>query len=131
MKKQLKSFQYFAIINFPCDIYTMNKICILLISLFTISMTLPSCQSNTSPTNHSLPGSISGKELFEQNCVRCHGEEGDAAVNNAANLQLSKADTISIIHLVQQGRREMPSFEGVLKDSDIHKIANYVITLRK
>jgi mono/diheme cytochrome c family protein len=91
---------------------------------------LPSCQNN-STVNNSSPVPVSGKELFEQNCARCHGEEGNAGINNATNLQLSRADTISIIHLVQQGRKDMPSFEGVIKDSDIHKIAIYVFTLRK
>lgn len=93
-------------------------------------MFLWSCHNTTPVSNNpSLP--LSGKELFEQNCARCHGADGAAGINNATNLQLSRADTISIIHLVQQGRKDMPSFEGVLKDSDIHKIAGYVFTLRK
>jgi len=72
-----------------------------------------------------------GKELFQARCQACHGGEGSARNNNAANLQFSRLDSISIVQTIQNGRGTMPPFKDAIADSDIGHLAIYVKSLRQ
>jgi mono/diheme cytochrome c family protein len=69
--------------------------------------------------------------LFEQKCSLCHGNDGTAGIGNAANLQTSKADSITSFKIIMDGKSSMPSFKSQLSEQQIHKLANYVFSLRK
>lgn len=72
-----------------------------------------------------------GKEIFEQRCVACHGVYGNLRHENAANLQLSRLDSIGIVQTIQNGRNIMPAFKDAVPDSDIAKLEIYVKSLRR
>jgi cytochrome c6 len=72
-----------------------------------------------------------GKVLFEEKCVLCHGADGTAGISNAANLQKSKMDTISMIKVISNGKNTMPAFSEQLGTGEIEQITNYAFTLRK
>lgn len=68
-----------------------------------------------------------GKELFEENCIACHGEDGAGAPPNfpalAGNANLS--DEALIIRQVRAGKEAMPAFPD-LSAEDIAAVATYV-----
>jgi len=72
-----------------------------------------------------------GKELFEQRCINCHGLSGNKRNNNAADLQLTRLDSIGIINTIINGRGAMPMFAHVMPDSDMAQLELYVKSLRK
>lgn len=113
---------------------------ILAISVLVIS--LYACNSNNSssnnaieqtPVNDAIPNKvkINGQDIFEQKCATCHGSDGMAGIGNAANLQASKLDSISIAKMIANGKGEMPSFKGQLTKEELNDLSNYVIALRK
>lgn len=72
-----------------------------------------------------------GKQIFEQRCTVCHGEYGNLRNENAANLQISRIDSASIVMTINNGRGRMPSFAGAINDTDMNHLVAYVRSLRK
>lgn len=76
-----------------------------------------------------------GREVFEANCVACHGPEGKGQQDlGAPNLTdaswIYGSDEQSIFNSVHGGRQgHMPSWEGRLTPTDIKLLALYVGTL--
>ena len=66
-----------------------------------------------------------GKRLYGANCVPCHGTKGEGAHGEGAALKpsLTHADIVSI---ATTGRRDMPSFRGVLAPEDLADVAGYI-----
>ena len=87
-------------------------------------------QPTEAPATISAPNSA-GKAIFQSRCQPCHGMEGSAKSNNAANLQVSILDSLSITQTIKNGRGTMPPFQGGIADSDIAHLAIYVLSLRK
>ncbi|MGN6567367.1 MAG: c-type cytochrome [Flavipsychrobacter sp.] len=77
------------------------------------------------------PAIAAGQRIFEEKCVACHGSDGTAGIANAANLQVSKLDKVTIVHTVSNGRSGMPPFKAQLTETDLQDLADYLITLRK
>ena len=78
-----------------------------------------------------LAATMPGEQIFQQRCAPCHGLGGNARNENAANLQTSRIDSLSITQTIKNGRGIMPTFNGVLNDSDLAHLAVYVKSLRK
>jgi mono/diheme cytochrome c family protein len=77
-----------------------------------------------------LVNTTRGKELFQQKCAACHGANGDARNNKAADLSMTRLDSLGIATTVLNGRGTMPPFRGAIADSDLSGIIVYVRTLR-
>jgi len=74
---------------------------------------------------------INGKTMFEQKCAACHGSDGTAGIANAANLRITKLDSIAVVNTISKGKNNMPAFGSQLTPEEIKSIAGYVMTLRK
>jgi mono/diheme cytochrome c family protein len=103
---------------------------IVIISLFVMS-----CSSTESKTKTAQAEPLSvtettdkGKLLFEVKCAACHGSDGTAGIANAANLQTSKLDSISISRIIKNGKN---AFKGQLNGEEIEKVVGYFHVLRK
>jgi cytochrome c oxidase cbb3-type subunit 3 len=72
-----------------------------------------------------------GKPIFEEKCMACHGADGTAGIANAANLQTSKLDTMSVLQIITHGKNGMAAFKEQLGTGEIEQVTNYVFTLRK
>jgi len=72
-----------------------------------------------------------GKEIFQARCATCHGLDGNARNNNAANLQFTRLDSLSITQTIKNGKGSMPPFKDAIADSDIAHLAIYVKSLRQ
>ncbi len=99
----------------------------------SLSLFLVSCTGSETPSDTRNNPKIekSGHDLFESKCTACHGSDGTAGIGNAANLQLSRLDSSLVYKTISEGKNGMPSFNGSLTETEIHKIVNYVCTLRK
>ncbi len=71
-----------------------------------------------------------GAELFDENCMACHGETGKGGYGLPLNLQsfLKIADAGYLIRSMQYGRpmRGMPPYADILTDEEIRAIALFI-----
>jgi cytochrome c oxidase cbb3-type subunit III len=78
-----------------------------------------------------------GKEIFQTNCVACHGPEGKGnqalgAPNLTDRIWLYGSSEATIIETVSKGRQnQMPTFKDLLGEGKIHLLAAYVVSLSK
>jgi mono/diheme cytochrome c family protein len=127
-------------IVFVHSIIMQKKFCRQACALIFAVLLLSGC-SNSTPGNSSgsVPGPPSaagsvtsrGEEIFQQRCIACHGPNGNYRNNNAADLQLSRLDSIGIVNTIKNGRSPMPMFDGVIPDSDMAQLVHYVESLRR
>ncbi|MCW3071198.1 MAG: cytochrome c [Bacteroidetes bacterium] len=110
-----------------------HTILLLAILSILVGCSSPENKSATQQQTPSQPAEISdnGNNLFEEKCAACHGADGTAGIANAANLQISKLDTISVIRMITHGKSTMPAFAEQLDTGEIKQITNYVFNLRK
>src|SRR5688572_16345867 len=73
----------------------------------------------------------SGKEIFENKCARCHGDDGTKGRWGAKNLQKSRLDNEELIRIVSKGKNLMPSWEKRLSKEELNNVSGYVKGLRK
>ena len=73
-----------------------------------------------------------GKELFQQNCIACHGPEGKGnpavgAPNLTDDISLYGGGQMSLIETISKGRNGvMPAWGGFLGPETVHILAGYV-----
>jgi mono/diheme cytochrome c family protein len=71
-----------------------------------------------------------GRDLF-QNCVLCHkydGRGGPSEGGYGADLRVTKLSYEELIEVITNGRmsKGMPAFKGILDDSKIATLANFI-----
>lgn len=76
------------------------------------------------------PPLAAGLALFQQNCVVCHGPDGQRGLNGAHDLTKSNLNTAGRVYLVTNGLGKMPAFQGKLTDEQIRQVVAYSLTLR-
>ena len=74
---------------------------------------------------------LSGSEIFQQNCVSCHGAAGDLGSSGAKNLQMSTLTKEAIEDQVSNGKGMLSAYKNILSEEEIEHVAAYVLTLRK
>jgi cytochrome c6 len=86
------------------------------------------------PTLAQAGNPVAGKKVFEDNCVSCHGPDGVALVPGVPNFakgeRLEKPDS-QLLMTIQNGLNVMPSWRGVITDTQIADALSYARTLRK
>jgi mono/diheme cytochrome c family protein len=81
-----------------------------------------------------LPSYASGQEtigekLFLENCAECHQPSGEGVANvypALAGNNLVRGSAVDVALVLLIGRGEMPSFTGMIPNSEIAAIINYV-----
>lgn len=78
---------------------------------------------------------VSGSELFENNCARCHGSDGKGGKGpNLASAKRQakwKDSDEKLVKKITNGGMFMPSFGKKLKPEEIKAIADHVRTLKE
>lgn len=72
---------------------------------------------------------ISAEKLFLENCAECHQPNGQGIPNvypALAGNSLVKGSAVDVALVLLIGRGEMPSFAGMIPNSEIAAIINYV-----
>lgn len=87
-------------------------------------------QGQSTPTHFENSVSL-GKELFEQNCSKCHGYDGSKGKFGAKNLQKSTLTNEQYFRIIQKGKGIMPSWEKKLTREQIIDITSYIKTFKK
>jgi mono/diheme cytochrome c family protein len=100
-------------------------------TVFTASTFSPKVTGN----QLDLSTDISGAELFENNCARCHGSDGTGGKgpNLASEKKQAKwkESDEKLIKKITNGGLFMPSFGKKLKPEEIQAIADHVRTLKE
>ncbi len=73
---------------------------------------------------------ISGKELFEANCARCHGADGKAGLMGSKDLSKSKMDINEMMVIISEGKGLMTPYRDQLTEQQILEIARHVGTFQ-
>lgn len=79
---------------------------------------------------------MSGEKIYLQNCVSCHGKEGNLGVSNAADLSTSNLTLEQKIAIINTGSSNGvmqaygAKYGGSLNDQQIQKLVEYVETLK-
>ncbi len=85
--------------------------------------------------DHVAELAANGKGLFEQNCVACHGADGQGihamgAPNLTDSIWLYDGSREGILHALRSGlANEMPAQKELLREDKIHLLAAYVYSL--
>jgi mono/diheme cytochrome c family protein len=83
---------------------------------------------------------VDARGLFNENCARCHGENGRAKTFHGRLLGAQnltdpdfQADTsdAQIIHAIKTGPSVMPAFEKKLSSTEIDALATYVRSFKQ
>jgi uncharacterized membrane protein SirB2 len=72
-----------------------------------------------------------GITLYEQNCVRCHGDKGDAGLSGAIDLSRSNIGPNAKEAIIKQGKGAMPAYGTAMSQTQIDSLVVYIETLRK
>ena len=91
-----------------------------------------SCSSNSSSSENS-PKEISGKEVYNQWCVICHGENGNANIGGAKDLSTSSLSDDEKTHIIINGSENklMRGFKNDLSEQELRSLLNHLETLKK
>jgi len=67
-----------------------------------------------------------GKVVYEQNCIGCHGPEGNLNKSGANSLDESQLKLAGIKDMVRNGKNAMPAFESILSKQEVKAVSHYV-----
>lgn len=104
----------------------INSFVIILIGCWgVLSCSQPENKSNNNKTR-------SGKEIFTTICSSCHGLDGQAGINGAANLAKSNLNEAGMAYMIENGSlsSKMASYKGILSPDEITAVATYAATLK-
>jgi quinohemoprotein ethanol dehydrogenase len=84
--------------------------------------------TTTTATETAAAPAAGGAQLFSDNCESCHGQNGTGG-HVGPDLQKSPvAESLARVEKqIRNGGGAMPSFSGVLSDSEIDVVAQYVV----
>jgi mono/diheme cytochrome c family protein len=77
------------------------------------------------------PPILSGRQLFEKKCAKCHGKDGTKGLFGAKNLPASKLTDSELFNIIGNGKKIMPSWQKKLSMDEIGAVIEYIKTMRK
>ncbi len=111
----------FAIIGFK----KKNKI-LASLSFFLIIVSFGLAQKAKNATAGASFTVATGKQIFEEKCTLCHGNDGKLGVNGAKDLSSIQLNHLSIIEIISNGKNGMAAYKEVLTPKQIEEVASYV-----
>ena len=72
------------------------------------------------------------KIIYNENCVRCHGDHGDAMIGGAKNLKLTQLTDEQMKDIIKNGRpgTQMVGYKA-LTDDQLNGLVSYIETLKQ
>ncbi len=94
------------------------------------------CSGNSGVENgnsDSLSVSVkSGKTLYDNNCMACHGQDGSLGAGGAFDLRKSGLSKSGISDIIKNGRSGMPPQSHAYRnEEELDSLISYVLTLRE
>ena len=71
---------------------------------------------------------ISGKEIFEEKCSLCHGNDGKLGMAGAKDLSVSMLDHAGIVEIITNGKNAMTAYKATLSAEQIEAVSSYIET---
>ena len=109
--------------------------------LILISACLLGCSAGDKPVekhrelsisqNKRIAKTIDGKEIYQANCLVCHGENGDMMAAGAKDITISTLSLEETINQITNGVGMMMPYKGILDEASIEAVAKYSMELRK
>jgi len=90
----------------------------------------PIAQTTPAPSTTTPTTVASGKDIYDKNCLGCHGPGGVGGASGPA-LNAEKLPLAEVIETTKKGKEKMPAYATVLKDTEIQAVAQYVSDLKK
>jgi mono/diheme cytochrome c family protein len=101
----------------------------LIVILSLAALTL-SCSNQNGQANGNN-SSLSGKELYENNCTQCHGGDGKLGNSGATDLSMSVLSDDESKNRIKNGLNAMPPMAELLgSEANIDSVVQYIKTLR-
>lgn len=69
-----------------------------------------------------------GKEIFEQKCSLCHGNNGKLGVGGAKDLSVTQLPHSGIVDIITNGKNTMAAYKETLTSEQIEAVASYIET---
>ena len=74
---------------------------------------------------------ISGKQIYTNDCSKCHGEDGAAGIAGAFDLSKSTSSDDEVMGVIKNGRGAMVGFGDAYNEEQLAALVEYLKTLRK
>jgi cytochrome c6 len=71
---------------------------------------------------------INGKEIYNEKCTLCHGDNGKLGMAGAKDLSVTQLPHAGIVEIISKGKNTMASYKGVLSPEQIEAVASYIET---
>lgn len=71
---------------------------------------------------------LSGKEIFEEKCSLCHGNDGKLGMAGAKDLSVSMLDHAGIVEIITNGKNAMTAYKATLSTEQIEAVSSYIET---
>ncbi|HXB39493.1 MAG TPA: cytochrome c [Bacteroidia bacterium] len=87
---------------------------LLIIAAFGLAeMSAKKNSAKVTNTDLNSDGSINAKQLYTDNCAKCHGDDGKAGIMGSTDLTTTQLSSDSISNLTEKGRKNMPATVGL------------------
>ncbi len=67
-----------------------------------------------------------GALIYGENCLRCHGQDGDLQRYGAKKLNESILDGDAAMEIIKNGKGSMPAFEGKLDQKELEAVGQFI-----
>jgi cytochrome c6 len=77
---------------------------------------------------------FNGKEVYEMHCQTCHGVDGSSVEPGIPDFTRGESLMVPDVELFERlwdGMAHMPSYRGMIDDSDLRDVIAYVRTLQR
>jgi mono/diheme cytochrome c family protein len=75
---------------------------------------------------------LTGEEIYNSNCIICHGVNGKLSSGGATDLSSSKIGDKEMRKIIKEGKELMPPFDYAIKDTaEMDELIAYVKSLRE
>jgi cytochrome c6 len=75
---------------------------------------------------------VNGRLLYTNQCVSCHGPNGNLGNSGSKDLTKSKLNEKAVLKIIKEGKGTMPPFEYLLTtEKEREAVAQYVMSMRK
>jgi len=75
---------------------------------------------------------VKGSEIYGMYCASCHGFAGSSVMPNVPSFDQGEGlfqSDLALLNSIADGKNGMPSYQGILSDSDILDVIAYLRTL--
>jgi cytochrome c551 len=93
-----------------------------IVSLMLVAYAFITLAGCSKTDNYTPPDTISGEEIFNLNCTKCHKPEVGAVMRLSAD----KASKQAIVKKIQSGGMTMPAFPNI-KGEPAERLAKYIL----